>query len=278
MQKLFLVLALTALVFVGSSQAQVSDLPDPGLLPNSPFYFLKRFTERIGTFLTFGEVARAQRMLDISEKRLAEAGALAARGLPEVAERTLQNYQEYLNQAVERAETAKARGFDVDNVLERVAGATLRHQAVLAEVYEKVPEQAKPAIERAMQAGLRGHEEALRAVSSQKQEEVLERVEQKRDEVKQRLEELRQEGIPMPAIPLPTRGQIRERIRVAPEEAGVPVQNQSDFRTQEQERIQRQERAIEREMEQLIREPMPLFEAPGAPGVRPGVPRTIPGR
>lgn len=292
MQKLFLVLILTALIFAGSVQAQVQDLPDPGILPNSPFHFIQRFTERVGTFLIFGEVARLRRMFELSERRLAEARALADQGLSEAAEQTLQNYQEYLERAAERAEAARARGFDVDNVLERVAEATLRHQAVLAEVYERVPEQARPAIERAMQAGLAGHEQALRAISGERLEGVLERVEQRRMEVEQKLEGLRREGVPVPAVPLPTREQIRERIRVIPEEVRqririvpegveVPIQNQLDFpaeqerRIQESERIREQERIREREQ---FRVPTPPVEIPGAPGIMPRAPIIIPER
>jgi len=277
------------LVFAGTANAQISGLPEPGILPDSPLYFFKRITERIGTFLTFGEVARARRMIGLAEKRLAEAEALAVRGLPEIAERAIQNYQEYLNRAAQRAEVAKERGFDVDNVLEKVAEATLRHQAVLAEVYERVPEQAKPAIERAMQAGLRGHEEALKAVSEERREEVLERVEQRRTEVQQKLEELRREGVPVPAL-LPTREEIRERIRAVPQTIESPVQNQLDSRVREQERIEEQERAIEREMERLIL-PEPIIErqiienqnipaptAPIAPPIPPRIPQRGPSR
>jgi len=173
----------------------------PGLLPDSPFYFVKSWSEGIGTFFTFGDVAKAERFLNLSEKRLAEADALVAKGKPEAAEGAIGRYQEHLGRALTKAEEAKTKGFDTDEVLAKVAETTLKHQAVLADVYEKVPTQAKSAIERAMQASMRGHEEALRAVSGQKREEVMEQAGQKRQEIEQKLKGLRDKGIPIPTIP-----------------------------------------------------------------------------
>lgn len=215
LKKLLFVSFLVIFLFAGAVQAQTNDLPEAGMLPDSPFYFLKSWPEGIGTFFTFGDVAKAERFLNLSEKRLAEANALVAKGKPEVAEKAVGRYQEQLNRALAKAEEAKAKGLDTDEVLAKVSEATLKHQTVLADVYERVPRQAKSAIERAMQAGMRGHEEALKAVSGQKREEVMEQVEQKRQEVEQKLEGLRDKGIPIPEIP--TREEIEERIPGRPE-------------------------------------------------------------
>ena len=209
-KKLLLVPLLSIFLFAGVVQAQTNDLPEPGLLPDNPFYFLKNWTEGIETFFTFGDVAKAERFLNLSEKRLAEADALVAKGKPGVAEGTIGRYQEHLDRVLSKAEEAKTKGLDADEVLAKVAEATLKHQAVLAGVYEKVPAQTRSAIQQAMQAGMRGHEEALKAVSGQKREEVMEQAEQKRQEVKQKLERLRDKGIPIPMIP--TKEEIEKRI------------------------------------------------------------------
>jgi hypothetical protein len=229
LKKLLLVPLLVMFLLAGTAQAQTpnsinpadlttgqaNDLAEAGMLPDSPFYFLKSWSESLGTFLTFGDVAKAERFLNLSEKRLAEARALVVKGKPEVAEKAVGRYQEQLNRALAKAEEAKAKGLDTDEVLAKVSEATLKHQAVLADVYERVPEQAKAAIQRAMQAGMRGHEEALEAVSGQKREEVMEQVEQKRQEVEEKLEELRDKGIPIPTIP--TKEEIERRIPGRPE-------------------------------------------------------------
>ncbi len=58
-----------------------------------------------------------------------------------------------------------ARGIGKDTTVEQlVARATSVHLEVLSIVYEKAPEQAKPAVERAMAASVRGHERAVEAL------------------------------------------------------------------------------------------------------------------
>jgi len=134
---------LLVFLFAGAVQAQTNDLPKPGMLPGNPFYFLKSWSEGIGTFFTFGDVAKAERFLNLSEKRSAEANALVAKGKPEIAEKAIGKYQAQLDRALAKAEEAKAKGLDTDEVLAKVSEATLKHQAVLADVYERVTEQAK---------------------------------------------------------------------------------------------------------------------------------------
>ncbi len=153
-------------LFAGVAQAQTDNLFEPGMLPDSPFYFLKSWSETIGTLLTFSDIAKAERFVNLSEKRLAEANALVAKSKPEIAEKAVLRYQDQLGAALTKVAEAKAK----------VAESTLKHQAVLADVYEKVPEQAKSAIKHAIEASIRGHEETLKAVSNQRREEILEKM------------------------------------------------------------------------------------------------------
>lgn len=213
-KKILLASILTIFLFAGTGQAQANDLPQPGMLPDSPFYFMKGFFESIGTFFTFNDVAKTERFLNLSETRLAEAKALVEKGKSQLAERAVERYQEQMNWALAKAEQARTKGLDIDEVMAKVSEATLRHQAVLADVYEKVPEQAQPAIQRAMEASMRGYEEALKAVSEEKQEEVMQQMEQKREEIEERVRERRERGVPVPIIP--TMEEIKERIMEAP--------------------------------------------------------------
>ena len=213
-KKILLASILAIFLFSGTSQAQANDLPQPGMLPDSPFYFMKSFFEGIGTFFAFNDLAKAERFLNLAETRLAEAKALAEKGKSQLAERSVERYQEQINRALSRAEQARTKGLDIDEVMAKVSEATLRHQAVLADVYQKVPEQAQPAIQRAMEASMRGYEEALRAVSKEKQEEVIQQMEQKREEVEKRVWEAREKGVPVPILPTPE--EIKERIMEGP--------------------------------------------------------------
>lgn len=196
--KLIFVSFLVMILLSGTALAGGEDLPDPGMLLDSPFYFLKTWGEGIVTFFTFDNVAKAERFIYLAEKRLAEAKALAEKGKSDSAQITILRYQEHLEKALAKAREAKEKGLDTDEVLAKVSEATLKHLTVLADVYEQVPDEAKPAIQKAMEKSIRGNEEALKAVSGQKREEVLEKSDKQRQDVEKRLNKLREEGVPIP--------------------------------------------------------------------------------
>lgn len=199
-KKLLIVPVLAILLFAGVANANGDGhgLPNPGLLPGNPFYFLDSLFEGLGSLVTFGDLSKAERHFALAEERLAESEALADKGDSNRAEKAAEKYQERLDRALAKAEEANEAGRDTDAVLEKIAEATVRHQEVLADIYEKVSEQAKEAIQRAMENSARGHETALSAVSGEKQEEVRNRVEQDTKDVEDRLEGLRNQGIPIP--------------------------------------------------------------------------------
>ena len=172
MKKIVLITILSFLLLSFGIQifAQDTELPSPGLLPDSPFYFLETVAEWIGTFFTFGDLKKAERYAALAAERLSEVQAVVEKGKPEFAEKTLQRYENQLNNSIARAEKAQAKGENIERVMEviaRVGKATSIHLEVLAEVYEKVSEEAKPAIENAMKVSVKGHEKAVEALKAQ---------------------------------------------------------------------------------------------------------------
>lgn len=147
---------------VGSTVlAQETELPDPGLTPDSPFYFLELLIEEIGSFFTFDDLKKAERCANLAAERLAEAQAVIEKGRPELAERTLERYRIQLQNSLTGAEGAQNQGQNTEEVMARVGTATSRHLEVLAEIYEQVPEEARLSIENAMTASVKGHERAV---------------------------------------------------------------------------------------------------------------------
>ena len=150
--------------------AQETELPGPGLTPDSLFYFLEIIIEEIGTFFTFGDLKKAERYADLAAERLAEVQAVVEKGKPEFVEKTLARYENQLNNSIARAKKAQAKGKNTEKVTEvltKIGKATSVHLEVLAEVYGKVPEQAKPAIENAMKVSVKGHEKAVEVLKAQ---------------------------------------------------------------------------------------------------------------
>ena len=171
MKKIVLITILSFLLLSSGIQifAQDAELPSPGLLPDSPFYFLETIAEAIGTFFTFGDLKKAERYAALAAERLAEAQAVVEKGKSEFVEKTLERYEMQLNNSIARAERAQTKGQNTEKVMEiiaKVGQATSKHLEVLAEVYKKVPEETKPAIENAMKASVKGHEKAVEVLKS----------------------------------------------------------------------------------------------------------------
>ena len=173
-------------MFYGVAHAGTSDLPDPGTLPGSPFYFVKGFFEGVGTFFTFGNSAKAERYLYLSEKRLAEAIALVDRDGEDagaiLAAAVIPLFGEQTVKARARVATLKSdlatvrTGVEGDpdfDLLKRVTDATTKHLVVLDEVLAKVPEQAKESIRAAKESSMTGQIELLRNIAERDPEAAV---------------------------------------------------------------------------------------------------------
>lgn len=149
---LMLVTAIVVPVFVGA-QVATSTLPDPGTLPDSPFYFLKSWRESIQLFFTFGAELKAEQYLHLAEVRLAEYEKMLEKGKDDIAERTLEKYENQLERALTKAEELKAKGDDVaDELKTKVEEAASKHLSVLGMNLDKVSESARAGIGRALEA------------------------------------------------------------------------------------------------------------------------------
>ena len=154
--------------------AQETELPDPGLTPDSPFYFLETIAEGIGTFFTFGDLKKAERYATLAAERVAEAQAVVEKGKPEFAEKTLTRYENQLNNSIARAERAQAKGQSVKNVMEIVAEGTGKHLATIESILEKVSAKAKTAATEAKEVSMTGQKNALRALAEEDPETATE--------------------------------------------------------------------------------------------------------
>ncbi len=169
--KHFLVFGIACvLVFpaVVGAQGEAFALPDPGALPDSPFYFLKSWREGVQLFFTFNAEKKAEQYLHLAEVRLAEYEKMLEKALrpaqgesaertqakyEQIAERTLEKYENQLERALTKAEELKAEGDVVADELKReVEETATKHLKVLERNLEKVSESAKQGIERALEA------------------------------------------------------------------------------------------------------------------------------
>jgi hypothetical protein len=102
--------------------------------------------------------------LKFAEKRLLKARERVGEGEVKEAEELVEEYERKVSKSLEMVERAEILGRNVTKVNELIASATSAHLEVLQEVYEKVPDEAKPAIGKALNVSQRGHEEASEAL------------------------------------------------------------------------------------------------------------------
>ena len=202
---------VTAALVTGAGMA--SD----GAHPGDMLYGLDRGWEKAQVSLAglSGKQAVAETYLRQADERLVEMKAVidadqyavllinsayAADDQSEVIVTLLEDYETALAAAADAA--SDLDGVEADDVLSEITECTLDHLAVLTEVYERVPDQAKDAIEHAMAAGAKGHSESLRNLSEETRLQVKNRLETKVQETEQSMLQLHDQGAQTPVLEL----------------------------------------------------------------------------
>jgi len=106
----------------------------------------------------------AKKLLKSGEKSLKKAQDATARGNAPAAEESARGFATALGQVERALAQDNVRENDLVDVAARVDEATLKHIPVLEGLLTRVPEQARPAIERALSVSRRGHDTATEAI------------------------------------------------------------------------------------------------------------------
>lgn len=146
----------------------VSAAPSAGLKPTSFFYFLDTITENIDLFFTFDGEKKAKKALAYAEERLAEIEAVSHDNAPQAVEKAAKYYQKRLTTATDNAQSIESKE-KAEKLLATVSESTARHQEVLAEVYNSVPDEAKAAIEKVSEASKEKQLQALQFLLERKE-------------------------------------------------------------------------------------------------------------
>ena len=153
------VIVLLALVLtMAPVHAQEADLPDPGVKPGSILYGLDRAIERIELALARGHAQKADVHLKHAQERLAEVKALVGENKTEDVGETLDDYQEEMEEATNEIKEAQGIGQNVSVIVKEINQSIDKHVAVLQLVLDKVPEQAKEAIQQNIDRAIENNE------------------------------------------------------------------------------------------------------------------------
>ncbi|MFC1711102.1 DUF5667 domain-containing protein [Patescibacteria group bacterium] len=118
----------------------------PGILPDHPLYWLKMLRDRLLLALTRDPVQRFEKLLLYADKRLGAAKVLIEGSKVQLGVTTATKGEKYLEQAVNQYFELKESG-KVDLKLEqKLLNANLKHQQILEQTLNKIPDQAKNAI------------------------------------------------------------------------------------------------------------------------------------
>ena len=122
--------------------AAETELPDPGITPDSPFYFADKL------FDVFQSVE------SVANERASEAIAMAQKNHEKGLAKALEGYEKAMTKRGEEAEND-------EDTAEEVVKQAGNHLEVLSSVLDKVPEQAKSGITNAMERSAKEFDKAL---------------------------------------------------------------------------------------------------------------------
>jgi len=168
MKAFLITLALiSAVVLV--SPASASAATNAGVKPGSFWYGFDLAFEKINLFFTFNSEGKARKSLEYADERLAEAEAVAESDNTDAVKTAITNYESNIAFAAEKSKDVSEKE-RAEALLTLIADNTSKHQEILADVLAKVPDGAKEAITKAIEASKKGQEEAMRQVAELKGE------------------------------------------------------------------------------------------------------------
>ncbi len=147
-QALIAVLVVAAAIFVGYGPVLAhseKELPNPGLTPSSPFYFLDRFGEFMREFFTFSPEGKARLQVEFSAERVAEVKlTLETHGANSGAlETALSRLQKNVSRAADFVAEERNEGKEVDELAQEIGEGFEEQRDLLEEIFEERTETLK---------------------------------------------------------------------------------------------------------------------------------------
>ncbi len=173
--QIMVVLVASVVVFSPLASAR-PELPDPGITPDSPFYFVETFMDRF------------RGPEEVADRKAAEIIAMAEENNSEALARAEEQY----SRAMERLEQ---RAGDNPNMNEESARQASNHMFHLANASEGVPEQAREGIQRAMENSAHARERAIEGINRTDPERAGEVAEDTLEELAANVPEQAREGL-----------------------------------------------------------------------------------
>jgi hypothetical protein len=114
-----------------SSQQINYELPYPGLLPDSPLYFLRAIRDKIVGLLISDSLKKSEFNLLQADKRLNAGIYLFNKGKTSLALSTISKAENYFSKALDNMEEAKKQGESTSEIEGRLKDALKKHEQEL---------------------------------------------------------------------------------------------------------------------------------------------------
>lgn len=122
-------------------------IKNPGLLPSSPFYFMKEWARGVKMTFTFNSVSKANLELQIANEKAAEAKKIQEikPADSKAITNALENYKKSQERLKTRIESLKEvlQNPNIDVLLEKVAENTVKHEKVFDEIANKFKDKSE---------------------------------------------------------------------------------------------------------------------------------------
>jgi len=155
---LVVVFAIPAGVFAAET-AETEVLPDPGITPDSPFYFMDKWGKQIAMTFTFGPENKAQKAVQYAGERMAEIEAMLERKKFKQAAEAGKEYQYCIRTMAQNMEQAKSKGLNVE---ENIALTAERHLEIANKISENAAQEVQQIMTQTREQARTCQETALR--------------------------------------------------------------------------------------------------------------------
>lgn len=144
-QKLKWILLVAVFLIVNFNVLAQENLSSSGLAPDSFFYFLDVWGEKIVLFFTFNAANKTERALNYAEEKLAEAKEMVKKNDIENLEKSLKKYQGYIFLINKKIDDVGSDS-KVERLINLIMEKFISHQKILQEFRKSTPDNVWPLI------------------------------------------------------------------------------------------------------------------------------------
>jgi hypothetical protein len=115
-----------------SAESEINyELPYPGLLPDSPLYFLRIIRDRVVSFLIADPLKKSEFNLLQADKRLNAGIFLFKQGKASLALSTASKAENYFSESLDKIGEAKTQGKDIAGMEQKLTNSLKKHEQEL---------------------------------------------------------------------------------------------------------------------------------------------------